>query len=701
MRRLIALLLLLAITAMPLGAQTPAPRPPARRPVVTRPATPAPAPAPTATAAPARETSEPPAREVARSKLFLIARADSVYIVIDSMAPRGHSWRVTRSDGVVVAEGIEPERSADRVTEQLGEDLPLARRLTRADDAVTLLRRLNSDRAVSYTGLLLSRRIAAVTGRLAVDGAPGRVAGVSYRAELVRRIDGVVRASFAATLRAAPSIAAPVTALVATPVIEGIQLRWRYPRYTGEPGDVTIGFLVERSAAAGDGEWRPLIADPLIRDDSRTPGWLDPDVTDGAAYRYRIVPVLVGGFATEPGAALAVTMRDRLPPLAPLDAAAEALDGRVRIVWSLPPDADVDGFHIERRKGGSDSTWTRLTTTRIPATTLEYTDSTVRGGSIYAWHVRAIDRAGNVSPWNTPVTTRADERTPPDAPLSATATLGAGRRATYSWKPPATRDVAGYHIFRAPVGGASVRLTGTPVPATSFVDSAAAGAGLMPGITYRVEIVSVDSSTNQSPATVIMLAVPDDEPPEPARLVRAQGRFGGSVTVTWTSSTSLDVASYDVEVTEQGTKAPRSIGRAGVRGPLMVVDTAAEDGTALRYAVVAVDSAGNRSPVAVDTLTLVDEERPSAPRAVWAVRKGPLVRLGWERVMSRDLAGYVVLRAASLRDTLEEVGRTAPGVREFVDRAAPPSVYYAIRAVDTSGNTSIPQPLVTPVTGEP
>jgi len=198
-----------------------------------------------------------------------------------------------------------------------------------------------------------------------------------------------------------------------------------------------------------------------------------------------------------------------------------------------------------------------------------------------------------------------------------------------------------------------------------------------------------------------MLAVPDDEPPEPARHVRAHRRFGGSVTVTWTSSTSLDVASYDVEVTEQGTKAPRSIGRAGVRGPLMVVDTAAEDGTALRYAVVAVDSAGNRSPVAVDTLTLVDEERPSAPRAVWAVRKGPLVRLGWERVMSRDLAGYVVLRAASLRDTLEEVGRTAPGVREFVDRAAPPSVYYAIRAVDTSGNTSIPQPLVTPVTGEP
>lgn len=645
----------------------------------------------------------PLSAQVARTPLFLIARPDSLYIVIDSVAPRGHSWRVTRGDGRVVADGLEPERTADRVIERLGPDLPLARRLTRADDAVTVLRRLLSERAVSYTGLLLSRHIAALTGRLAVDGAPGRTTGTTYRAELVRRADGAVRATFTATLRTTPSVAAPATALEAVPAIEGMQLRWRYPRYAGDASDVVVGFLVERSTAGGDATWRPLLADPIVRDDSRVPSWLDADVTDGASYRYRVVPVFIGGFTGEPGAAVTAVMRDRLPPLAPLDVATDVQDGRVRVVWAMSPDADVDGYQVERRKGGSDSTWTRLTRLRVPAATPEFVDSTVRGGTIYAWRVRAVDRAGNAGPWATPVTARAEEKTPPEAPRAVTATLMPGRRAVYKWDAPPAHDVAGYHVYRASTSGTtngtSVRLTGTPVPATTFVDSAAGGAGLLPGRTYRIEIVSVDSSANVSTPASVLLTVPDDEPPASPRLPRAQGRFGGNVTVTWTGSPSLDVASYVVEALDANRKTLRTIGQTGVRGPLTAIDTAAADGVVLRYGVFAVDSAGNRSPAAIDSLTKRDEERPSAPRSVAAVRAGTGVQLRWERVMSGDLAGYVIFRASSLSGRLEEIGRTAPGVHTFTDAApsASASAYYTVRAIDTSGNLSIPQGLVTPV----
>ena len=633
-----------------------------------------------------------------RTPLFLVARADSVFIFIDSLAPRGHAWRVVRSDGKVVGEGIEAERSPDRVAERLGEDLPLARRLTRADDELTLLRRLMSERAVSYTGMLLSRRIAALTGRLAVDGAPARTSGTTYRAELVRLADGVVRSTFTATLPAAQSLAAPPTALAAEAVLQGVQLKWRYPAYAGDPADVVVGYLVERSVA-GD-EWRLLLADPILRDDSRIPGWLDPDVRDGASYRYRVRPVLVGGFSAAPGPIVTVVMRDRLAPLTPLAAAADAQDGRVRIVWAMSPDADVVGYQIERRKGGSDSSWTRLTVATLPARVPEYVDSTVRGGSIYAWRVRAMDRAGNASPWGTPVTARADERTPPDAPRALVGTLGAGRRATYRWQRPAARDVAGYHVYRGVAGGGRVRLTELPVTTTSFLDTAAAGAGLMPGITYRIEVTAVDSSTNASPPATMLLVVPDDDPPSAPRAVRAQGRFGGSVQVTWTASTALDVASYQVDVIAGGAP-PRTIGRTGSRGPYLAVDTAARDDVLLRYAVIAVDGAGNRSPAASDSITKRDEERPSAPRAVSAVRAGAGVRVFWERVAARDLAGYIVYRTTSLAGQLVEVGRTAPGVQEFVDRVAPASVYYDVRAIDRSGNISIPQGLITPVASRP
>jgi fibronectin type 3 domain-containing protein len=393
-------------------------------------------------------------------------------------------------------------------------------------------------------------------------------------------------------------------------------------------------------------------------------------------------------------------MRDRLPPLTPLDAAVEVQDGRVRIVWAMSPDADVIGYDVERRKGGGDSSWTRLTKARVPARALEYVDATVRGGSIYAWRVRAVDDAGNASPWCTPVTARADERTPPDAPRALVATLGTGRRATYRWQRPAAADVAGYHVYRGVAGGGRIRLTQLPVAALSFVDTAAAGAGLMPGITYGIDVVAVDSSTNESKPASIQLAVPDDDPPAPPRAVRAEGRYGGSVRVTWTASTALDVASYEVAVADTG-RTPRTVGRTGTRGPFLAVDTAARDGVSLRYSVVAVDSAGNRSPAATDSIAKVDEERPSSPRATWAVRSGADVRLGWERVASHDLAGYVVYRATSLSARLEEIGRTAPGIQELVDRAAPASVYYAVRAVDRSGNLSIPQGLVTPVRGTP
>lgn len=633
-----------------------------------------------------------------RAPILVLARPDSVFLFIDSVAPRGHAWRVVRSDGVVVAPALEPERALDRVTERLGPELPLAWRLTRADDEVSLVRRLTADRGVAFTGLLLSRRIADVTGRLAVDTAPSRAAGITYRAELVRRSDGAVRGTLVTPLPVRPSVAAIPDSVRATSVLEGVRLRWRYPRYAGTPEDVVVGFVIER--AVGDGPWTTLDADPVLRDDGRPHGWQDGDVVDGQSYRYRVRPMLIGGALAAPSASVTVSMRDRLAPLAPLQAAAEVQDGAVRIVWSLPPDPDVAGFVVERRRGGSDSTWTRLTRLPLGPRSLSFTDSTVRGGSIYAWRVRAFDVAGNAGEWATPVTARADERTPPDAPRALAATVGDGRRATYRWRAPAARDVAGYHVYRRQLGGAPVRLTGLPVLATTYVDSAAAGEGLMPGFTYRIEVSAMDSSGNESPRAAVELAVKDDDVPGAPRTVDARGRFGGSVTVTWAASPALDVARYEV-VAREGALPPRAVGRVGARGPMLVVDTLARDGVPLRYAVVAVDSAGNRSAPGEATITKQDEERPSPPRAVRAVRQGAAVRVQWERVMSRDLEGYVVLRAPSPGGTRTEVGRVAADVTELVDRSAPAAAFYTVVAVDRTGNRSNVPPVVAAAGGRP
>jgi fibronectin type 3 domain-containing protein len=207
-----------------------------------------------------------------------------------------------------------------------------------------------------------------------------------------------------------------------------------------------------------------------------------------------------------------------------------------------------------------------------------------------------------------------------------------------------------------------------------------------------VRVSAVDNSYNESEPVDVEITVIDDEPPgAPTGLVvdDVRGRY---VDVTWSPSPSLDVRVYEVTRASAGeaalTVAQTQAAQRGVR------DSLAVSGTAYSYEVVAVDSAGNRSPPAAASLTFADPTPPPAPRYVGAVLTPTGVELSWERVVADDLAGYHVYRALVPTGVYERLTEAPIVELRFTDPTGEAEHYYSVRAVDRSANESTSSPAV-------
>jgi Prokaryotic lipoprotein-attachment site len=112
------------------------------------------------------------------------------------------------------------------------------------------------------------------------------------------------------------------------------------------------------------------------------------------------------------------------------------------------------------------------------------------------------------------------------------------------------------------------------------------------------------------------------------------------------------------------------------------------------YAVRTVEKIGTMTIESAEApsacVTLEDTFPPAAPRGLQSVATAGAVSLIWQPNTEKDLAGYIVLRGAAA-DALAPI--TASPIQEtaFKDEVPPGShFFYAIKAVDKSGNASKP-----------
>ena len=86
---------------------------------------------------------------------------------------------------------------------------------------------------------------------------------------------------------------------------------------------------------------------------------------------------------------------------------------------------------------------------------------------------------------------------------------------------------------------------------------------------------------------------------------------------------------------------------------------------------------------------------------VTAVRAAGTTTVRWERVVSRDLRGYVVYRAERTDGLRTRLTAQPVTTLEFIDRAGTATSRYVIRAVDASGNESDESPVAVTVERRP
>ncbi|MDT8342670.1 MAG: hypothetical protein RQ751_14260, partial [Longimicrobiales bacterium] len=595
-------------------------------------------PSPAIGQAPAR-TPAPP--------LWLVADGDAVVAQLSRVPEPFWGFHLYRADPGgewvrLTDEAVQPVRDPGLSVSILGEDAPLLQELTRSATPVEMVRRIQLEPATANVYSYLFPTAAEVLGRRFRD--PGLQPGATYRyrAVFTDPLGAETEESVEGSVTLSDVVPGTVAGMSAAPGSARTTVTWSYPAYQGDPTDLVVGYHVYR-ATAPEGPYQRLTAAPVARNDLEAPSFTDREAENGVRYLYRVRAVDLLRREGPVSDTAAVTPEDPTPPAAPEGLAGLPGDGVAQVAWRISPELDLAGYWVERSTG-LDQPYARLNTDLVAGEAPIWVDSTVVGGTQYFYRVVAQDAAGRESRASNAIPVLPYDRTPPAAPGAVTASV-AERRVRLTWGPAPGSDVAGYHVYRGDTPETLVRVTEQPVPDTTFLDMGFEGEGLVPGAELLVRVTAVDGAFNESEPASLTVTVPDDVAPAPPTGLTLENPYGRGVRVRWNAARDLDVARYVVL---------RDPGAGGALLPLDSVDAAdryevddagVRPGVTYRYAVLAVDRAGNRGEPAADTLTFRDASPPAGPNFVQAALIPGGVRILWERVAAEDLAGYRVHRS--------------------------------------------------------
>jgi chitodextrinase len=285
---------------------------------------------------------------------------------------------------------------------------------------------------------------------------------------------------------------------------------------------------------------------------------------NGAARSYSLVAVDTHGNRSAASAPRSSAI-DTTPPAAPTGLAAIRGDSLVTLSWAANTEPDLATYRVLR--GGVEI---------ATVTGGGYVDTGLTNDVTYTYTLVAVDYSNNRSAPSVPATTTPTDLTPPAAPAAPSAVAGE-RQVSLSWAANTEPDLASYRVLR---DGVEI----CTVTALTFVET-----GLTNDTRYSYTLAAVDDVGNRSAASSAVPATPVDGPPAPPAGVTATPGDRRAV-VGWTPPSDADVVGYRV-LAQNGTTvlatATAPAAQAAVNG--------LTNGTAYRFAVVAVDAGGHVS----------------------------------------------------------------------------------------------------------
>ena len=351
---------------------------------------------------------------------------------------------------------------------------------------------------------------------------------------------------------------------------------------------------------------------------------------------------------------------DTVAPSPPLNLAADPDVQQVDLTWNPSDSEDVIGYRIYR---GAD------TDPIATVTGTTYTSTGLDPETSYLYRVAAVDYAGNVSP-EAQVTFSTDpDETPPSMPGSLAANPITETTVTLTWT--ASDDevgVDGYRIERGSI------LLGT-VEGLSFLDT-----GLSDGASYTYKVTAIDTSGNESPATISVTTVTDTVPPQAPGNLAAEEHVT-SIQLTWTVPYDLiGVTGYWIY-------------RDGAEDPIATVtgtsyaDTGLTHNTTYSYQVRAFDARGNISEDAtISASTEPDLVPPTMPGDLAGIPSTDSIQLSWSASSDgEDGSGvdrYRISRNTIIVGTVTGLTFTDTGLESGIE------YHYQVVAIDEAGNVS-------------
>ena len=440
------------------------------------------------------------------------------------------------------------------------------------------------------------------------------------------------------------------------------------------------------------------------------------------------------------------------PPTAPVNLVVTGYDENyVALAWDAldttnPRNQDLAYYTVYRST--DNVTYTSLGNTTLTT----WTDGTVTAGTTYYYTVSATDNAANESLMSVPFIIKpidpggTPDTTPPAVPTGLQALAGPGQ-VTLTWTPNAD-DAAQYWIYRRDTAGGTPIFVGlADVPSVVYVDYT-----VVNGRSYWYQISAVDLFLNESALTAVVGPVTPTvgglpTAPGPVQGFQIADSGGGYVLLQWTGSPEVDVDYYNIyrsTFLPLSTIVPLvSVDKTQAAGGVETyMDLSVSNGITYYYAITAVNTSGQESPVrpggtdppvyATPTVS-ADPQAPPPPflrgtvsglaaqtrnygtSIQYRIKDMEVIAMTWDHSNATDVQHYFVYKrmgewgawqfdvADPIDDGLTlEYGPGGIVTNIHVDASnnidlvlhGPNKMYYYVTAVDTSGRESAPSNII-------
>ncbi len=459
-------------------------------------------------------------------------------------------------------------------------------------------------------------------------------------------------------------------------------------RYWG----INVYRKTESEAAFTLANKRPLMVSEIPKEDGSR-GYPDvffneKELQNGGTYTYRIQGIDYFARPTGYSKEIAVTPKDKTPPIAPNAVRTDVGLLDISLSWLQDNQSpDMKGYNIYRQKGRKGENL-RLTKKLLPIAQRNYLDTVPEPG-VYIYHVVSVDSSGNEGR-SFPAVGEVLDIFPPAKPTGLLVVADTGRF-ILSWNPNTEKDLMGYRIYRTVGANRNsnyVLLNARPIAGTQFIDSLPKNAKNF----FFYKVTALDSAFNMSEYSDPRNSrMPDViAPREPFIIGVVQEEQ--ALRINWLGNAESDIMGYNIyryrpgDSTQTLKQLNSSLIQSGIH---LFTDRWAENNTDYRYFLTAVDSTGNVSlpSVPYDGHLIADETcYLKVSKLKTSLKKNGTITLTWKVEHEDNYSGCILYRKTPEANAYKALTALSEATKYTDKFNSDDSVfYYQIRAYDANG----------------